>query len=268
MGRVERVADDATFGALATRLDDAHREPRRARGDDRVGRSGCVDVGEQLDLEIGPLRPVLLDEVRLRQRLLHVGGELETLHRRLRRQSDDLERLPGLVHVPAQVRFCVRGWIRRDHVEPAREVLRRPTRTDESRPDDRDPAYRFVRRQRIRRHVFSLRLRCRRVAVHLCTSRADRGRSRRGREDDRFGAPQRRSSGARVRLSGTGHWRPLSMKAWQGDTSCAKALLREVRGRHGTIARGSRSLESLRERTRRQIWRRAPPSTAHSAPVT
>ena len=60
---VERVADDGSLRTPALGLHDAHRDARRARGDDRVGRCGVVDVGEQLDLQFRALRRVLLNEV-------------------------------------------------------------------------------------------------------------------------------------------------------------------------------------------------------------
>ena len=45
--------------------------PTRARGDQRVGRRGVIHVGEELDLEVGPLGAVFLNEVGSLERLLH-----------------------------------------------------------------------------------------------------------------------------------------------------------------------------------------------------
>ena len=57
------MPDQDALGVLALRLHHARRDPRRAGGDDRVGRGGVVHVGEKLDLELGPLGGVFLHEV-------------------------------------------------------------------------------------------------------------------------------------------------------------------------------------------------------------
>jgi len=47
----------------AFRLNNAHRERRRAGGDERIWRGDFVHVGVELDLEVGPLGPFFLDEI-------------------------------------------------------------------------------------------------------------------------------------------------------------------------------------------------------------
>ena len=63
--RIERMADDATLRVQAAiRLNLAHGEAGRARGDDHVGRQQFIELLIQLLLEIDPLGAVFLDEVR------------------------------------------------------------------------------------------------------------------------------------------------------------------------------------------------------------
>ena len=99
---------------------------------------------EQLHLELGPLGAVFLDEVGLRQRLLHVRGEGQAVARRARREADGVELPPRLVHVLAQVGFRVGGGVGRDHVEAARQVLGGPARADDPGADDGDSVDGFV----------------------------------------------------------------------------------------------------------------------------
>ena len=69
------MGDDAALGmGGGARLDFAHREPRRARSDDHVGRQQLVELPIELLLEIDPLRPVLLDEVGSRRPLPRALG--------------------------------------------------------------------------------------------------------------------------------------------------------------------------------------------------
>src|SRR5713226_4205638 len=139
------MANQAASRAFAGGLDNAHRNSRGARGDNGVGRSCVVDLSEQLDLEIGTLRRIFLDEVGLRQSFLHVCGELETLNGRIRRQPDDREVLPGCVDIATQIGFGIRARVGGHHVEAARQVLRSPTRADDSSADDCDSLYWFRR---------------------------------------------------------------------------------------------------------------------------
>jgi hypothetical protein len=65
MGWIERMADDTALGMRRTsRLDLAHGQARRARPDDRVGRQQLVELSIEPLLEIDPLGPILLDEIR------------------------------------------------------------------------------------------------------------------------------------------------------------------------------------------------------------
>src|SRR5260370_28670059 len=57
MRRIEGVANYTALRMFAGGLDDANGDARRARNEDRSLRSERVHVGEQLDLEVRPLRP-------------------------------------------------------------------------------------------------------------------------------------------------------------------------------------------------------------------
>ena len=62
--RIERMRDDAALRVQrGARLDLAHRQAGRARGDDHIGRQQFVELAVQLLLEIDALGSVLLDEI-------------------------------------------------------------------------------------------------------------------------------------------------------------------------------------------------------------
>ena len=69
----------ATFRMLARRLHHAHGQPGGTRRDDRILRGRIVHIREQLYLEVLAFGAVLLNEVGVRQRLLHIGRELQML---------------------------------------------------------------------------------------------------------------------------------------------------------------------------------------------
>ena len=136
--RIERMSHQAALGVRALRLHDAGRDAGRARRDDRVRRSRIVHVGEQLHLEIRPLGAVFLNEVRRRQRLLHVGREGQLIPGRAGGQADARQHLPRLVDVLAELRLRVRRRVGGDHVEPARQIECGQACADDSGADDRD----------------------------------------------------------------------------------------------------------------------------------
>jgi len=118
VGRIEWVADDAALGTLGAGLDDVHGNPGRAGGEDRCWRSGFVHLREQLDLEVGSLRGVLLDEVCLGERLAHVRRESQPIAGSTGRDEPGLGELgPGVVDVLAEVRLRVGRRIGGDDVE-------------------------------------------------------------------------------------------------------------------------------------------------------
>ena len=84
MRRIEGVSDHAALGMLALRLANANRNARRTGGNDRIHRAGSVHIGVELDLEIRPLRPVFLDEVGFRERVLQAGSEAQPVASRAR----------------------------------------------------------------------------------------------------------------------------------------------------------------------------------------
>jgi hypothetical protein len=69
------MSDENTLGMLAVRLHHARRDSGRTRGNDGVDRSGIVHLREQLDLEIGTLGSVFLNEVCFRECLFQVRRE-------------------------------------------------------------------------------------------------------------------------------------------------------------------------------------------------
>jgi hypothetical protein len=64
------VANDGAFAMLTSRLHNAHLEPRRTRRDHRIWGSSRVHLRKELDLEVLAFRSVLLDKVRVRERML------------------------------------------------------------------------------------------------------------------------------------------------------------------------------------------------------
>jgi hypothetical protein len=76
MGRIERMADDATLGMRsAAQLNLAHREPGRARRDDHIGRQQVIQLPIELLLEVEALRAIFLDEIRTAYRDLDFRRE-------------------------------------------------------------------------------------------------------------------------------------------------------------------------------------------------
>ena len=144
--RIERVADQHALGVHTVRLHDARRDPRRARGDDRVDRRGSVNVCEQLHLEIRALRSVFLDEVGVGQRILQARRERQTIAGCAVRQADAGQQRPGFIDVLAKVGLGVRRWIGRDDVEAACEIVGGPARADDAGADDSNAVNRFVER--------------------------------------------------------------------------------------------------------------------------
>jgi len=79
MRRIEGVADHTALRMLAGGLADANGDARRTRSKDSGLRSERVHVCEQLDLEVRPLRPVLLDQIDTLKRIAQLGREREAL---------------------------------------------------------------------------------------------------------------------------------------------------------------------------------------------
>ena len=121
-------------------LDFAHREPRRARRDDHVGRQQLVELPIELLLEIDPLGPVLLDEVGACERFREVGRERQVRLRRAGREAQSLERRPGGLHELPQRGFRVRRDVGRDDLQSLGEEQRGPARADHAGADDGDAA--------------------------------------------------------------------------------------------------------------------------------
>src|SRR4029077_12470250 len=112
--------------------------------DDRIRRGRIIQIRVELNLELGPLGSVFLNEVGIRDGFLHVRSEAQAAARCSWRKTENREKFPGVVHVLAQVLFSVRRWIGGNHVEPAGKVLRCPARADDPGTDNRDPANRFL----------------------------------------------------------------------------------------------------------------------------
>ena len=72
------MADDTALGVqTASRLNLTHGKAGRARSDDHVGRQQLVELLIQLLLEVDPLGPVFLDEVRALHRRRHIVRKRE-----------------------------------------------------------------------------------------------------------------------------------------------------------------------------------------------
>src|SRR5580692_1968954 len=132
MGRVEGMADDATFGMLTGGLHRTHGQSGGTRSDNRIRRSCSIHLCEELYLEILPFGSVLLHQVGICKRLLHVRRELQMIARRVGGKPDGCEVLPCGIDVTAQVALRIGRRIRCDDVETPREVERCPARTDDA----------------------------------------------------------------------------------------------------------------------------------------
>src|ERR1700730_483359 len=146
MGRIQWPPDDAAFGMLASRLHNSHGQTRRTRCNDRSRRCQPIHFGEQFDLELTLVGCAFLHEIRLRYRLPQVGGEPKMLRRCFWGKAKGCECLPCCVDVAAKI--CFRAWRRiyRDHVEPASQVERCPTRADDAGAHNRDSTYGFAQK--------------------------------------------------------------------------------------------------------------------------
>src|ERR1700742_1606161 len=99
---IEGVADHTALGMFARRLADTNWNARRARSENRGLRSERVHVGEQLDLKVRPLRPILLDQIHTLQRISQLGSERESLLRGAGRQTQLLKGRPRSIDILAQ----------------------------------------------------------------------------------------------------------------------------------------------------------------------
>ena len=139
------MADNAALGMQpGTRLDFAHREPRRARCDDHVGRQQLVELTIELLLEVDPLGPVFLDEVCGTNCCREICRECQVRLRCAGRKTQSLERRPGRLDELSQRRLRVRRDVGGDDLQSLREEQRRPARANDAGSDDGDSANRFV----------------------------------------------------------------------------------------------------------------------------
>ena len=135
------MPDDAALGVSgAARLDLAHREARRARRDDYVGRQQLVELSIELLLEIDPLGPVLLDKVGALDRCRKVGLERQFGLGCPGAKAQPLERRPSRFDEPLQGGFCMRRDIGRHDLQAVREEEGGPARANDASADDGDAA--------------------------------------------------------------------------------------------------------------------------------
>jgi hypothetical protein len=140
------MPDDAALGVSgAARLDLAHREARRARRDDYVGRQQLVELSIELLLEIDPLGPILLDKVRALDPCRNVGLEGQLGLGRAWRKAQSLGRRPGRFDKALQGSFCIRRDIGRHDLQTVREEEGRPARANDASADDGHAANRLGR---------------------------------------------------------------------------------------------------------------------------
>src|SRR6266446_2047958 len=138
------MSDENTLWMLAVRLHHARRDSGRARRNDGINRRDIIHLREQLDLEIGTLGTVFLNEVRFRKRLFHICREREAIARRAFGKADVRQVFPGFVDVFAEIGFGVRSGIGRDDIESTRQVFSGPTGADDSSADYGDATYWFI----------------------------------------------------------------------------------------------------------------------------
>ena len=135
------MSDEAALGMIgAGLLDLAHRQARRARGDQGRGREQLVQLGVEFALEVDPFRSVLLHQVRALHRVLELWLEPQTLPGGARRQSQLLQRRPALIDEGAQTVLGARRDIGGDHVQALGQEERRPAGADHARSNDGDAA--------------------------------------------------------------------------------------------------------------------------------
>ena len=122
---------------LAAGLNAVHGDAGCAGGEDRVGRSDVVHLGEDFGFQEEAFGHVFLDKVGLRDRVVHIGSEGQPVAACTGSQPNDGEQFPGLVDPLAQVGLRVGRGIGGDDVKPLRQILRRPTGADQAGTDDR-----------------------------------------------------------------------------------------------------------------------------------
>ena len=139
------MADHATLGMrLGSRLDLAHRDPRRTRGDDYLGRQQFVELAIEFLFEVDPLGPVFLDEVRGTNCCRQICRECESRLRCAGRKTQSLQRRPGRLNEPSQRHLSVRCNIGRYDVQSLRKEQRRTARANNAGSYDGDVANRLV----------------------------------------------------------------------------------------------------------------------------
>ena len=136
MWRIEGVSDDTAFGALALGLNNVHGDTGRTRGKDGSRRRSIVHLCEQLDLEVWPLRRIFLDKVCLGECHRHFWLEGQPVAWSAGIHASLTERRPRFVNILPKICLCIRRRVGRDHIESARQVVSRPTCTDDSCAND------------------------------------------------------------------------------------------------------------------------------------
>ena len=132
--RVEWVGDDDPLGVAAGVLEPARPEARGAAGQDHVGGGGLVERGEELALEVHPLRPGLDDQVGARGRLGGVRVDVQPVEHA--GVGAELAQVGG--HRGAESLLGRRVGIGGLDAQPLGEGERRPAAADRAGADDGD----------------------------------------------------------------------------------------------------------------------------------
>ena len=109
-----------------------------------IGRCRRVDVGEELDLEIGPLRAILLDEVGVRDSHFHVRHGAEPVARCVPYQALLCESGPCRVDELTQILLGIWRGVGCDHIKTVRQKFSGLAGANYSCPDNRNLPYTFV----------------------------------------------------------------------------------------------------------------------------
>ena len=133
------MADHAAAGMPAIRLQPAHQEAGRTRGDDDLGRKRGVEPGQQRALQFLALGRALLDEIGADQRRLRLGMKRHPVsghlvRKRLRGGEPD-QRRPCACNELAQCRLRPRRRVAGRHRQAAGQKVRSPAGADRASPD-------------------------------------------------------------------------------------------------------------------------------------
>src|SRR5271154_6311054 len=149
MRGIERVPDYTSFGVgPAARLDLAHRETRRARRDNHIGRQKLIELTVQCSLEINSLRAIFLNEISALHRGGKIGRKRQFRGRRAAGEAKPLEDRPSRFDESLEASLRVWRDVGCHHLQPPRQKQRAPTRADCTGPDDGYPANWFECRHR------------------------------------------------------------------------------------------------------------------------